>query len=157
MTEEGASPPANRMAMAMLALVGLLISSYLLLYKVAVIGSIACGSGSCERVQSSPWATFLFLPVPAWGVGGYLFILVLALLGLQPRFAGNRILTHALLWSSGFAFGFSAYLTAVEAFLIQAWCRWCVASAIVATLVFLAALFEVPALMRKRSETVPFS
>ena len=151
MTEEGTSPPASRMAVAMLALVGLLISSYLLLYKIAVIGTIACGTGSCERVQSSPWATFLFLPVPAWGVAGYLLMLVLALLGLQPRFADDRRIAHALFWSSALAFGFSVYLTAVEAFLIQAWCRWCVASAIVATLLFMAALFEVPGILRNRN------
>lgn len=139
------------MAIAVLALVGLLISAYLLLYKIAVLGTIACGTGSCERVQSSPWATFLFLPVPAWGVAGYLLILALALLGLQPNFAADRRLAFALVWSTTFAFGFSAYLTGVEAFLIQAWCRWCVASAIVATLTFTAALFELPPLLRRRT------
>ncbi|NIR59138.1 MAG: hypothetical protein GWO02_06285, partial [Gammaproteobacteria bacterium] len=40
------------------------------------------------------------------------------------------------------AFGFSAYLTGIEAFVIHAWCRWCVASAVVATLVFVFSLAE---------------
>jgi uncharacterized membrane protein len=130
------------MVIAMLSLVGFLISSYLLLYKINVLGKIACGSGSCETVQASPWATFVFVPVPAWGVGGYLLILVLAVLGLQPRFIESRLLSIALLAATTLAFAFSAYLTGVEAFLIHAWCRWCVASAIVATLIFLTSLLE---------------
>jgi uncharacterized membrane protein len=136
------------MAVAMLALVGLLISTYLLLYKINVLGKIACGSGSCETVQASPWATFIGVPVPAWGVAGYLLILGLAVLGLQPRFLESRRLAAALLAASTLGFAFSAYLTGVEAFLIHAWCRWCVASAIVATLIFLASLFELRALRR---------
>ncbi len=142
------------MAVAVFALVGLLIAAYLLLYKINVLGSIACGSGSCEAVQASPWATFIGLPVPAWGVGGYATIFGLALLGLQPAFAQQRWLSLAIFWTATFAFGFSVYLTAVEAFLIHAWCRWCVASAIVATLIFIAALPEVRALLRKR-DSVP--
>jgi uncharacterized membrane protein len=144
-------PPVQRMALAVFALVGLLIASYLLLYKLNVLGSIACGTGACETVQSSPWAVFLGVPVPAWGVGGYALILMLALLGLQPAFAERRWLSVVIVATASFAFGFSLYLTAVEAFLIHAWCRWCIASALVATLIFIAALFELPLLKRPAS------
>jgi len=142
-------PPVHRMAIAVFALCGLLIATYMLLYKLRVIGSVACGSGSCETVQASPWAVFLGIPVPAWGVGGYLFILVLAFLGLQPKFSENKTIPALLLGSATFAFGFSVYLSAVEAFLIHAWCRWCIGSAVVATLIFLSALPEISALRRK--------
>ena len=37
---------------------------------------------------------------------------------------------------------FSAYLTYREAFVIHAWCRWCVASAIIITLIFLVSSAE---------------
>jgi uncharacterized membrane protein len=143
------------MAIAVLALVGLLISAYLLLYKINVLGSLACGTGGCETVQSSPWATFLWLPVPLWGVAGYATILGLALLGLQPRFAHQRWLGLTLFWTATFAFGFSVYLTGVEAFLIHAWCRWCVGSAIVAMLIFTATLPELPALIRRTRPPTP--
>ena len=151
LTEETVRPPVHRMAMAVFALVGLLISGYLLLYKFNVLSNLLCGTGACETVQASPWATFIGLPVPAWGVGGYLTIFVLALLALQPAHVHNRILGIALFWLATFAFGFSAYLTGVEAFLLEAWCRWCVASAIVATLIFVCALFEWRTLFRRRS------
>ena len=137
------------MAVAVLALIGLLISTYLLLYKLNVMKTLLCGTGGCETVQSSPWAVFIGVPVPAWGVAGYLLILGLAIAGIQPRFSENRTLARALLATATFAFAFSAYLTWVEAFLLQAWCRWCVGSAIVATLIFVATLFELPAILRR--------
>lgn len=140
----------HRMLVAVFALIGLLIATYMLLYKLRVIGSVACGSGSCETVQASPWAVFMGIPVPAWGVAGYLMILVLAFLGLQPNLVENKIISALLLASATFAFGFSVYLSAVEAFLIHAWCRWCIGSAVVATLIFLSALPEITALRRKQ-------
>ena len=145
--EQELEPPGSRMAVALFSLIGLLIASYLMLYKLRVLGSIACGTGGCETVQSSPWAMFLGIPVPAWGVGGYVALLITALAGLQPRFIQSRALAALLLGMATFAFGFSAYLTAIEAFKIHAWCRWCVASAIVATLIF---LFSLPELARLR-------
>lgn len=141
-------PPASRMAMGLLALVGLLIASYMLLYKLGMIGSLACGTGSCGAVQASKWATFLGMPVPAWGVAGYALILILSLVGLQPRWAHDRHFGMVLFGLATVAFTFSAYLTAIEAFVIYAWCRWCVASAIVATLIFICALAE----FRRRGE-----
>lgn len=140
--EEISAPPWHRMGVALTALAGALISLYLLLYKLGVLGSVACGTGSCETVQNSPWATFLGVPVPAWGFGGYAFIMALALAGLQPRFADSRLLSRLLLGLSAYAFAFSMYLTGIEAFRLHLWCRWCVGSAIVATLMFVFALFE---------------
>ena len=138
------------MAIAVLSLGGLLIATYMLLYKLNVLATLACGTGGCETVQASPWAMFLGIPVPAWGVAGYLALMVAAMVGLQPRFADSRGLAAILLGMATFAFGFSMYLTAIEAFRIHAWCRFCIASAIVATLIFLAAL---PELRRTMSNT----
>lgn len=130
------------MAIGLLALVGLFIASYMLLFKLGWIGTLACGTGSCGTVQASSWAVFLGVPVPAWGVAGYAVIFVAALVGIQPRWARDRRVGMALFGLAAVAFGFSVYLTAIEAFVLRAWCRWCVVSAIVATLIFLAALAE---------------
>jgi uncharacterized membrane protein len=80
--------------------------------------------------------------VPAWGLIGYATILALAIAGLQPRWLGNRHLGLALFGLATVAFGFSVYLTAIEAFVLHAWCRWCVVSAIIATLIFICSLTE---------------
>jgi uncharacterized membrane protein len=136
------SPPVNRMTIALLSLVGVFISTYLLLHKLGVVGTLVCGTGSCDTVQASPWAVFLGVPVPAWGVAGYGLLLGVSLAGLRPGLWGNRRLGLVLVVLGAGAFGFSAYLTGIEAFVIRAWCRWCVASAVIATLIFISTLFE---------------
>jgi uncharacterized membrane protein len=146
--DEQSSPPLGRMIIAVAALVGLLIALYMLLYKLGAVASLACGSGSCEAVQASPWASFIGLPVPLWGVVGYALIFGLALAGIQPAFADDRRIALGLFLASTFAFAFSMYLSAMEAFVIQAWCRWCIGSAIVASILFLASLAEIPRLRR---------
>jgi uncharacterized membrane protein len=135
-----ARPPLTRMGIALLALAGLLISSYLTMYKIGMLGAIQCTIGGCEKVQTSRWATFLGLPVSAWGLGAYLTLLVIALLGVQPRFARERWVALALFGLSAVGVAFSAYLTYLEAFVIHAWCQWCVISAVLITLIFLLSL-----------------
>lgn len=136
--------PRNRMIVAAIALIGVFVSTYLLLYKLGYVGSLACGvGGGCETVQASRYANFLGLPVAAWGVAGYLAILAVALAGAQPRFADDRRVPLALLLLTGLAFAFSLYLSALEEWVIRAWCRWCIASAVIATTAFLFALPEI--------------
>ena len=142
-------PPASRMALAVFALLGVLVAGYMLAYTVGLIPAIACGEGGgCTRVQSSPWAVFMGVPVPGWGVLGYGLTLVVALAGLQPAFAGDRRLAIVLLAAGAGGFAFSAYLTWLEAFVIGSWCRWCIGSAVIATLMFGASLFEIPRIRR---------
>jgi uncharacterized membrane protein len=142
-----AAPP-NRMMIALLALLGLLLSGYLSAYKLGLFGTIVCGTGGCDTVQNSPWAVFLGVPVPFIGFAGYAALFVLALVGLQPRFVTSRRLATLLLAGATIGLLFTAYLTYLEAAVIHAWCRWCLGSAAIATLVFLAALPELRNLRR---------
>lgn len=126
----------HRMAVAALALGGLLVSVYLLLYKLGVLGSLVCGAeGGCERVQASRYAVFLGVPVAAYGVCGYLLLLVLALWGLRPDQVGRPIATRWLAGLSGLGVLFSLYLLGLELFVIHAICRWCTASGVIIALI----------------------
>jgi uncharacterized membrane protein len=87
----------------------------------------AGGSHGCERVQSSSYASVGGIPVALLGLVGYVGIAVaLVAPGERARLAA------AALAVSGF--GFSAYLTYLELFVIDAICQWCVASAVLLTL-----------------------
>lgn len=143
-----------RQAAAFLALAGLFVSAYLWLYNVGATGSIACGVGSCELVQTSPYAYLFGVPVSGWGVLGYVTILGLALAGTRPAWArgepGRRLaLTLAAVAGAGFAF--STYLTFVELFVLRAICMWCVISYVLITAIFAVALVDV----RRRREARP--
>ncbi len=133
----------NRMAIAVIALIGVFVALYMLLYKLGVFGSLLCGTGGCEVVQASPWAYFLGVPVAAWGLAGYLSMLAVAMTGVQPRFESSRWVPASLLLLTTVALLFSIYLSYLEEFVIHAWCQWCILSAVLAVLAFGFALPEI--------------
>ena len=123
----------RRQAIALLALVGLLVATYLWLYKIGVLGELQCGTGSCEYVQTSPYAEIFGVPVAFIGVIGYVVLFVIGLAGVQPRFATDRRVTVLLAALATIGFAFTLYLTAIELFVLHAICRWCVGSAVLMT------------------------
>jgi uncharacterized membrane protein len=131
-----------RMAGALLSLLGLLLATYLYLYKIGKIGTLACGTGSCETVQLSPYSRFLGLEVALIGICGYGLLLILSLLGLQASPGRRSWVSRVLLVGSGLGLVFTCYLTYVELFVIEAICRWCVASAAIITLIFVASVLD---------------
>lgn len=127
-----------------LAVIGLLVAGYLT-YTEATKTEIACsivsptGGNSCADVNNSPWARIppgpSGVPVAYLGIAGYLAILVALLLENRVPFLVRRgkLLVFGL---ALFGFLFSLYLTAIEAFVLQEWCQWCIISAITMTLLF---------------------
>jgi uncharacterized membrane protein len=139
----------HRQAIAVLALVGFFVALYLWFYKIGVIGELKCGTGSCEYVQTSRWATLLGQPVALYGVAGYLVLFVIALAGLQPRLLSNPAPTRLLAALAFVGFAFTLYLTYLELFVIHAVCRWCMGSAVIITLIAgiaVAAALRTPAI-----------
>lgn len=123
----------KRMVLALLALVGVLLSAYLTLFKLGYIGHLACSVGTCERVQTSRWSMLFGVPVAGWGVAYYVVLLGVAVAGTQPRFADDSRVSWVLLALTGWGVLFSAYLTGLELFVIHAICEYCVTSAVVVT------------------------
>jgi uncharacterized membrane protein len=121
-----------RLAALIVAGLGICVAGYLTYVHYADLEPVCAGGGhGCERVQSSAYATLGGIPVAVLGLAGYLAIAV-ALLAPGER---ARLAAAALAVSG---FGFSAYLTYLELFVIDAICQWCVASAVLMTV--LAAL-----------------
>jgi uncharacterized membrane protein len=143
----------KRMLAALVALAGLFVALYLALYKLGYIGTLVCAVGSCEVVQTSKWATLLGFPVAVWGVAYYVAVLALCLAGLSPRLVDSRQLSQLLVVMTATGVLVSAWLTYLELFVIHAICQWCVASAILATILFVVSLLdlrEVRALVDER-------
>lgn len=132
----------KRMWIALISLAGLFLGAYLTLYKFGFIGSLACGVTSCEQVQTSRWSVFLGLPVATWGAGFYATMLILSIAGLQSRYADSRGLSLALVVLSGWGALFTAWLNYLEAFVIHAWCEWCIGSAAMVLLIFAFSLLD---------------
>ena len=145
---EGAAPPLTRMLLVLVALVGIFVAGYLTLHRFGFIGTLECSLlGGCETVQASAYAFFPPRTMVPWGISvaliglvGYVVLFVLGLAGLQPRFVASSALARWLAVLSGLGFAFSLWLTYVEAEILNAWCQWCIVSAILIGLIFLLSL-----------------
>jgi uncharacterized membrane protein len=117
-----------RIAAAALALIGIGVATYIVIADSGG-GAPKClaGGSGCETVADSHYSHLAGVNVAVFGIFGYVVLLVAAIVsGDSGRFGG---FLAALV-----GFGFSAYLTYLELFVIDAICQWCVASAVVMAL-----------------------
>jgi uncharacterized membrane protein len=100
-------------------------------------------------VAASSYSTLFGIPLSAFGLLFYLSIFKIALhmryqllekvgLGMLRPF-----LPQMLLVASTLGFICSAYFTYLQAFVINAWCMYCVISACLSTIIFIATLVGV--------------
>ena len=121
-------------APVMLSALGIFVSGYLSVKRLTG-GSLACSRwAQCDTVNNSVYAKIYGVPVAFIGLAGYVVLLVLALAALRTEGPmQRRLLAISFLLALG-GFAFSAYLTYIELFIIEAICNWCVTSAILITL-----------------------
>jgi uncharacterized membrane protein len=130
------------MLLAVGALLGALLSAYLTLYKLGYIGTLACGTGSCELVQLSRWGSLFGVPVAGWGLAYYLAIFGVAVVGTDERFSEEPRVSIALMALTGWGVVFTGWLTYLELFRIHAICRYCVGSAAIVLALFVIAVID---------------
>ena len=122
-------------AALVLVLLGIAVAAYLTYVHYAGIEP-ACSTGGCEVVQTSEWSDIYGMPVALLGLIGYLSILG-SLLVLR---GDAQLFVSAALSLVGFLY--SGYLTYQELFTIRAICQWCVASAVLMTLLAIVTLWR---------------
>jgi uncharacterized membrane protein len=117
-----------RTVAAILAVLGVGVATYIVIADSGG-GAPKClaGGSGCETVADSHYSHLFGVNVAVFGIAGYVLLLASALVpGDSGRFGG--FLTALI------GFGFSAYLTYLELFVIDAICQWCVASAVIMAL-----------------------
>lgn len=124
-----------RMTISFASLVSGLVALYLHLWKVGLVGPLACSSGgACELVQTSYYGSFLGVDVSLIGTVGYTLLFLAGLLSLQPRWADARwptLLMMAMIWP---AVLFTVRLKYGEFIVLRSFCPWCLVSAVAITL-----------------------
>lgn len=128
-------------ATALLAsIVGAAASAYLLVeYVTGQPGVCLTGSG-CDLVRASAFAYPLGIPTPLIGLGFYLVAAWVVLRTVDPgAIAGGAPRTALVALSLGGAIA-SMTLTALEAFVIRAFCTWCLVQAGASLVLLLAAV-----------------
>lgn len=121
-----------------LSLIGFAVSAFLA-YEYSQTGPIACpiGGGGCEAVRKSNYSKLAGIDLPIFGLMFY-FTLASLTIFLTQQFDKLINKVRILVAFSGFVFGI--YLIYLEAFVIKAWCFWCLSSFVVSVLIFLLCL-----------------
>jgi uncharacterized membrane protein len=125
-----------------LCVLGLFVSGYLTWTHLDDSDPYCGASHSCADVQDSAYSEIAGIPVSVIGMAGYVILLAFSL--LRGR-ADPEIAFYLPVFSFGFALIgvlYSAYLTYLEAVVIQAWCYWCVASALIITAIFVLTIYD---------------
>jgi uncharacterized membrane protein len=117
-----------RLSSAAIAVAGIGVATYITIAEAGGSAPVCLAGGrGCQTVADSHYSELLGIDVSIYGIAGYALLLASALVpGDTGRFSGLLV---ALV-----GFGFSAYLTYLELFVIDAICQWCVASAVLMTL-----------------------
>jgi uncharacterized membrane protein len=128
-----------RIAAAVVAGAGVVVAGYLTWVHFDDTALMCVSGGGCETVQDSEYAVIAGVPVAALGLGAY--ALVLGLIGWDTPTARLGAATVALV-----GLLFSMYLLALQLFVIDAVCVWCMANDVV-----IAPLLAVLTALRLRS------
>lgn len=116
-----------------LGFLGFLDATYLtILHYKNVIPPCTIAHG-CETVLTSSYATFLKIPISLLGVFFYVCVLVGLLLFVQTR---NKLFTSLLLLVTTLGLLVAGYLVYLQAFVIHAFCQYCLASEFIDFLLF---------------------
>ena len=115
-----------------LAVAGLLDSIYLAISHYRIYTDIGYESFcaisraiNCDTVSQSPYAIFIGLPVPVWGVLGYVFALFL-LIPARMKSAHRKRIWALLVAVSIFYSAYSVFLAVISHVYIHSYCFMCI-------------------------------
>jgi len=91
----------------------------------------------CAAFLQNDWAYIAGLPLSAYGFVFYTIVLALAIM----NFLELKNTKKALRGLATFGFLFAIYVTFLMAFVVKAWCLWCLISVITLTILFINSKF----------------
>ena len=115
---------ALRACIAVVALAGTAVAAYLTYVHYQPDALICTSSGGCETVQESSYAELAGIPVALLGLIAWVAVLVLVAWDSELA----RTLVAALALGAA---AFALYLVTLQAFVIDAWCVWCLVNDVV--------------------------
>ena len=128
---------ARGLALALLSFTGMIDSLYLSLKRDA--GPIPCHvTKGCNDVLTSAYSELAGIPISWFGFVFYLTVFSCAVFALS----GSKDILQRVFWPAAAAFVISIGLTGVQAFILKAFCEYCLASGILMTAIFAVSLRE---------------
>jgi uncharacterized membrane protein len=132
---------------------GIVVAGYLVTKRFTG-GSLACTRwAQCDVVNNSVYSQIHGVPISVIGLAGYFVLLALAFAAMwTERRTQRQILVLSFVLSLN-GVGFSAYLTYLEIYVIEALCAWCVASAAIITVLAIVAGFAIRLAPQQEAES----
>lgn len=121
------------------SLVGLGLSVFSFLHHESFIPGTFCdlsATFNCDVVNRGVYSEILGVGVALLGMIGYAFIVLTSFLRLQDP--TDKLLRVFAFTSAIVGFGFSLYLTSIEAFVLHTWCIICLSSQVSMLIIFVA-------------------
>jgi uncharacterized membrane protein len=113
-----------RLAATLVAAAGAAVAGYLTYVHYRPDALVCTSGGGCETVQESRYAELVGVPVALLGLLAYAVVLTLVVWDAPVA----RTLAVAIALSAA---GFASYLLVLQAFVIDAWCVWCLVNDVV--------------------------
>jgi uncharacterized membrane protein/predicted DsbA family dithiol-disulfide isomerase len=120
----------TRFLLRTINLIGLAVSSLMLIDYLRPLPIFCDGAAGCGLVRQSRWASFFGIPTPAFGVAFFVVALVLSM------WPARRLLVY---WAAAGALGAVSFIS-LQIFAIKAICPYCMAADGSAILLYLLAL-----------------
>jgi uncharacterized membrane protein len=119
-----------RRAIAFFATLGVGVAAYIAIAEAGGDSPVCLAGGSgCKTVADSSYSHVAGVNIAIFGVIGYVLLLASAFLASDAARLGGFLVALG-------GFGYSIFLTYIEIFKIEAICQWCVASAVLMTVLF---------------------
>jgi uncharacterized membrane protein len=117
-------------AIAFFATMGIGVAAYIAIAEAGGDAPTCLAGGSgCETVAKSSYSHLAGVNIAVLGVVGYVLLLACAFFANDVARLGGFVVALG-------GFGYSIFLTYIEIFKIEAICQWCVASAVLMTILF---------------------
>jgi len=134
----------GRILIAILATVGVIDTSTTTLKQLGFLGGLTCPGGlnGCEKVLNSPWGSISIgsyeIPLSSIGVISYLIVVLLAIIPFLPGLSEKKNDLSRPTWWGLFSistcmFVFSCLLMSIMILKIEAYCVFCILSALIST------------------------
>jgi uncharacterized membrane protein len=125
-----------------LGVIGFFDSLYLVITHFTNDSVICDGVNKCDLVLTSSYSTLFGIPVALFGVLFYSTIIIIASIMKNETKINSRIITNLLSISTSLALFASIWFLYLQIYVINAYCVYCLISALVSSILFILAILN---------------
>ncbi len=135
------TPTIFKLVILFASAVGLYAAHYIRSHKKRGTPLVCPLESNCEAVVHSEYSRFFGIPLEIIGYAYYILVIIAYLIEIIFPNALPVSLVRIIVAVSVAAFFFSLYLTGLQLFKIKEWCTWCLVSATMCLIIFIATIF----------------